>query len=109
MLRSRPTVMGMTTPGNRTVFRKGSMGNSGGVVSAFICSSSSAVINGISSVSFSIWSLLKRLSVWRMSFIDKMGQDGSHKDTSPVTGVIQRVEHRAARGTRPRTVPQPHA
>jgi hypothetical protein len=31
MLRSRPTVMGMTTPGNSTVFRKGRMGSSGGV------------------------------------------------------------------------------
>jgi hypothetical protein len=53
MLRSRPTVMGITTPGNSTVLRKGRMGSSGGVFSAFINSSSSAVINGINSVSFS--------------------------------------------------------
>jgi hypothetical protein len=60
MLRSRPTVMGMTTPGNSTVLRKGRMGSSGGVRSAFICSSSSAVMSGMSSVSFSIWSELKK-------------------------------------------------
>src|ERR1044072_9308951 len=38
---SRPTVIGITTPGKRTVLRRGSMGNSSGMTSLFICSSSS--------------------------------------------------------------------
>src|ERR1044072_57203 len=51
---SRPTVIGITTPGKRTVLRRGSMGNSSGMTSLFICSSSSLLINGINSVSSSL-------------------------------------------------------
>ena len=51
ILLSLPAVMGITTPGNNTVLRKGKIGNVSGNVSPFICSSSSGVNNGINSES----------------------------------------------------------
>ena len=51
---SLPAVIGITTPGNKTVFRKGKMAISSGKASLFISSSSSGVINGINSASGSI-------------------------------------------------------
>jgi len=50
----RPTVIGITTPGNRTVLRRGKIGRTGGTSSALIISSSSAESNGMNSVSSSI-------------------------------------------------------
>src|SRR5690606_39886422 len=47
----RPTVIGMTTPGKRTVLRKGSMGNISGISALLISSSSSELSNGKNSVS----------------------------------------------------------
>ena len=46
---SRPAVIGITTPGNNTVFLRESMGKESGSVSFFITSSSSVVISGINS------------------------------------------------------------
>jgi len=51
---SRPTVIGITTPGNKTVFLSGKIGKTGGTSSEFIISSSSAESNGMNSVSSSI-------------------------------------------------------
>ncbi len=48
---SRPTVIGITTPGNKTVFRKGNIESTSGMFSEFICSSSSLVNKGIKSLS----------------------------------------------------------
>ncbi|NDH68080.1 MAG: hypothetical protein EBY22_09305 [Gammaproteobacteria bacterium] len=48
---SRPTVIGITTPGNRTVFLKGRIDRVSGVCSLFISSSSSCDISGKNSVS----------------------------------------------------------
>ena len=47
-------VIGITTPGNKTVFFKGKIGIELGKASLFNASSSSAVIRGISSASDSI-------------------------------------------------------
>ena len=51
---SRPAVMGITTPGKRTVFFRGSIGTCSGRASLLSCSSSSEVISGINSASDSI-------------------------------------------------------
>ena len=51
---SLPTVIGITTPGNKTLFRRGRIGSSSGKTCLFTFSSSSAVIKGINSASFSI-------------------------------------------------------
>ena len=51
ILLSLPNVIGITTPGNKTLFLKGRIGNFSGTSSKFIRSSSSEDINGINSVS----------------------------------------------------------
>ena len=51
---SLPAVMGITTPGKRTVFLKGRMATSSGNSSFLSASSSSVVSKGISSASVSI-------------------------------------------------------
>ena len=51
---SLPTVMGMTTPGNKTVFLRGRMGKSSGTSLWSSTSSSSSDISGIKSLSSSI-------------------------------------------------------
>ena len=48
---SRPAVIGTTTPGNKTVFRRGKIGRISGNSSLSIASSSSKVIKGINSAS----------------------------------------------------------
>jgi hypothetical protein len=48
---SLPTVMGITTPGNNTVFLRGKIDSISGVSSEFITSSSSDVSKGKNSVS----------------------------------------------------------
>src|SRR5690606_10843804 len=48
---SLPAVIGMTTPGNKTVFRKGKIGKTSGRSSLVIASSSSADIKGMNSAS----------------------------------------------------------
>ena len=48
---SRPAVIGITTPGNKTIFRNGKIANVSGNASLFISSSSSGVNNGIKSAS----------------------------------------------------------
>src|ERR1700754_1614767 len=48
---SLPTVIGITTPGNNTVLRKGNMDNTSGICSLFISSSSSVDISGKNSES----------------------------------------------------------
>ena len=48
---SLPAVIGITTPGNKTVFRKGKIANDSGNSSLFISSSSSGVKRGINSAS----------------------------------------------------------
>ena len=48
---SRPAVIGITTPGNKTVFRSGNIGNDSGSFSLNISSSSSEDNNGINSAS----------------------------------------------------------
>src|ERR1700743_2995534 len=48
---SRPTVMGITTPGKSTVLRSGSIGNTSGTCSLFISASSSDDISGKNSES----------------------------------------------------------
>src|SRR6185312_6471381 len=48
---SLPTVMGITTPGNSTVFRRGNMDKTPGNCSLFISSSSSVDIRGKNSES----------------------------------------------------------
>src|ERR1700754_325350 len=48
---SLPTVIGITTPGNNTVLRKGNMDNTSGSSSLFISSSSSDDISGKNSES----------------------------------------------------------
>ena len=54
---SRPTVIGITTPGNKTLLRNGRIGISFGNSALFIVSSSSWVISGIKSASPSIGTL----------------------------------------------------
>ena len=49
-------VIGITTPGNNTVFLRGNMGKVSGIASFDIASSSSEVIRGINSDSSSIGS-----------------------------------------------------
>ena len=56
MLLSLPRVIGITTPGNNTLFLRGKMGNLSGTSSKFILSSSSGDISGMNSVSVSITS-----------------------------------------------------
>ena len=51
---SRPAVIGITTPGNKTVFLKGKIGTISGKDSLSNASSSSVVIRGIKSASDSI-------------------------------------------------------
>ena len=51
---SRPAVIGITTPGNKTVFRNGKIGTTSGSDSLSKASSSSVVIKGIKSASDSI-------------------------------------------------------
>ena len=51
---SRPAVIGITTPGNNTVFLKGKIGTISGNDSLSNASSSSVVIRGIKSASDSI-------------------------------------------------------
>ena len=55
MLLSRPTVMGNTTPGNKTVLRNGKMGSVSGITIFLSCSLSFSLIGmmGIKSVSSS--------------------------------------------------------
>ncbi len=48
---SLPAEIGITTPGNKTVLRKGKIGSETGSSSLFISSSSSGVNNGINSAS----------------------------------------------------------
>ena len=48
---SRPTVIGITTPGNNTVLRNGSIDKTSGISSEFMISSSSEDNNGKNSVS----------------------------------------------------------
>ena len=48
---SLPTVIGITTPGNNTLFRKGRIGRFSGNTCLFTVSSSSAVVKGINSAS----------------------------------------------------------
>ena len=48
---SLPAVIGITTPGNSTVFLNGKIGKTSGISSLLIISSSSGVINGINSES----------------------------------------------------------
>ena len=57
ILLSLPSVIGITTPGNNTLFLKGKIGNLSGTSSRFILSSSSGDIRGINSVSVSITSV----------------------------------------------------
>ena len=51
ILLSLPSVIGITTPGNKTLFLSGRIGNFLGTSSKYILSSSSDDINGINSVS----------------------------------------------------------
>src|SRR3989338_1277926 len=55
---SLPTVIGITTPGNKTVLRKGNIDSSSGTFSEFIWCSSSDESKGINSVSSSMISSL---------------------------------------------------
>src|SRR5471030_886376 len=48
---SRPTVIGITTPGNKTVFRSGNIDKTAGSCSLFISSSSSVDMSGKNSES----------------------------------------------------------
>ena len=48
---SLPTVIGITTPGNNTLFLSGRIGRFSGKTCLFTVSSSSAVVNGINSAS----------------------------------------------------------
>ena len=48
---SRPTVIGMTTPGNKTLFLSGRIGKFSGKSCLLTVSSSSAVVKGINSAS----------------------------------------------------------
>src|SRR5690606_12464227 len=57
---SRPTVMGIITPGNNTVFRNGRIGKMSGTGSLLISSSSSLDIKGKNSVS----SVMKNEGIW---------------------------------------------
>jgi hypothetical protein len=53
---SLPAVIGITTPGNKTVLRSGNIASKSGNCSLLIASSSSGVINGINSASsFNSW------------------------------------------------------
>ncbi len=61
---SRPAVIGITTPGNKTVFRIGKIGRISGISSLFIFSSSSGVINGINSASWSKACCSDKLSIF---------------------------------------------
>jgi hypothetical protein len=54
---SLPTVIGITTPGNKTVLRKGKIGSVCGKFSEFILSSSSEESKGIKSTSSSVTGL----------------------------------------------------
>ena len=66
---SRPAVIGITTPGNKTILRKGKIGKDSGNSSLFISSSSSGVNNGINSASESnSWS--DRLSIVSILWFD---------------------------------------
>ena len=60
--------MGITTPGNNTVFLKGNIGNILGSSSAFIISSSSGDKSGINSVSASITPVNSNISDSIISF-----------------------------------------
>jgi hypothetical protein len=55
--------MGITTPGNKTVFRRGRIGKTSGTLSFRVSSSSSSEIIGINSESSSIPPELNRLSI----------------------------------------------
>ena len=59
---SLPAVIGITTPGNKTVFLRGSIGNESGRTSLLISFSSSGVIKGINS-EFSSTSINDKLSI----------------------------------------------
>ena len=66
---SLPTVIGITTPGNNTVFFIGSRGTTSGNSSFSSASSSSDVIRGISSASESILSKEKSLMAEKIAFV----------------------------------------
>ena len=86
---SLPAVIGITTPGNKTVLRSGNKGKVSGRLSLFICSSSSGVNNGINSASSSnpCRSILSNLVI----FISPISSFRSFCHNRPTTRIF--VQH----------------
>ena len=80
---SLPAEIGITTPGNKTVLRKGKIGNEAGNSSLFISSSSSGVKSGINSASVSNSCNIK-LSKDKIEWFDMFGFYISQNDIKTI-------------------------
>ena len=83
-LRSRPTLMGMTTPGKSTVLRKDSKGSTSGTSFSCMACSSSSVRMGMKSWS---WMSLKRMAFFICLFT---GQSACQSTTNAKPAKIKR-------------------